>query len=209
MFISFLYGQDTLIKQKKGILIKFSPYLLFGDYITSSAGIPLGVEFRINKKLSFDQNFSYIMPAGNGGLLITDVDKIRGIRTDSELKRYLNKRYNLTGFYLATNILYQYTDAITADYDGGLNVRRNLFALHEKIGWQSVSKKGFVFDVAFGFGARYVTSKSSYDAGGHGYSYEANPLYWYNKSYENGSKWFFSVNGSFKLGWKINFNKKN
>ena len=159
MFISFLYGQDTLIKQKKGIIIKFSPYLLFGDYITSSIGIPLGIEFKINKKLSFDQNFSYIMPAGNGGLLITDVDKIRGIRTDSELKRYLNKRYNLTGFYLTTHLLYQYTDAIMAGYYGGLNVRRNLFALHEKVGWQSVSKKGFVFDVAFGFGARYVTSK--------------------------------------------------
>ena len=204
MFISFLYGQDTLIKQKKGIIIKFSPFLLFGDYITSSAGIPLGVEFRINKKLSFDQNFSYILPVNNGFI---NVDKIKGIRLDSELKRYLNERNNFTGFYLTTHLLYQYTDAIMAGYYGGLNVRRNLFALHEKIGWQSVSKKGFVFDVAFGFGARYVTSKSSYDAGGHGYSYEANPLYWYNKSYENGSKWFFSVNGSFKLGWKINFNK--
>ena len=86
MFISFLYGQDTLIKQKKSIIIKFSPFLLLGDYITSSMGIPLGIEFRINKKLCFDQNFSYILPVHNGFI---NVDKIKGIRLDSELKRYL------------------------------------------------------------------------------------------------------------------------
>ena len=38
MFISFLYGQDTLIKQKKGILIKFSPYLLF-KYLFNSLSV--------------------------------------------------------------------------------------------------------------------------------------------------------------------------
>lgn len=130
--ITVSYGQDTLLNKKKTLLVKFNPYLLFGDYITTSMSIPLGIEVRINNKLSYDQYFSYIFnPGGRGGLLIIHTKETKGIRTDSEIKRYLNKRNNFTGFYLATHLLYQYTEAITSDYDGGLNVLRNLFALHE------------------------------------------------------------------------------
>jgi len=59
--ITVSYGQDTLLNKKKTLLVKFNPYLLFGDYITTSMSIPLGIEVRINNKLSYDQNFSYTL----------------------------------------------------------------------------------------------------------------------------------------------------
>ena len=200
LFSNQCFGQDTLKNQKRNFIIKFSPGLLLGDYITTSIGIPLGIEMKINKNLSFDQNFSYITSTGNtGGLFIIDVNKIKGIRSDSELKCYLNKRDDLTGYYFATHFLYQYTDATEADYANNLKVFRNLIAIHEKFGWQSISKKGFVFDVAIGLGTRYTYSKSNNSAAVQ--SNEFIPFYWYRKTYEFGDKWFFSINYSFKVGY--------
>jgi len=228
MFISFSYGQDTLVNKEKNLIIKFSPILFVGgDFITISIGLPLGFEYKINKNFSFDQNFSYIIRGIDIQTSPTihthtkhDVEKIKGIRTDSELKHYLNKKNNSTGFYLATHLMYQYTDAIVEYqyFDGNqfpivlknyyASVYRNLFALHEKTGWQFVSKKGFVFDIAIGFGVRYVYSKAS-NTKDSGLFNEYTLYYLYQKPYGYGSKWFFSVNGSFKIGWMINFNKKN
>jgi len=192
------------------VLVKTSPILLFGgDFITSSFSVPLGVEFHINKKLSFEQNFSYIFPVNNSGLLAIDVDKIKGIRTDSEIKRYLNSRNNFTGFYFSSHFLYQYTDAILKYYEHPPEVYRNLFALHQKIGWQCISKRGFVFNVAIGIGTRYSISKTSKAYEQDGGDQEFSPFYWYDKPYEYGHKWFFSVNGTFALGWQIDFSKKD
>jgi len=206
---SYSFCQDT-INNKKNFIIKFSPFLLLGDYITASIGIPIGIEFKINKKLSFDQNFSYIFGSKDHNTVFIPIENMKGIRSDSEFKRYLNNRNNFTGFYLASHILYQYTNVTTADWVGHLKVYRNLFAIHEKVGWQYISKKGFVFDVAIGFGPRYITSKSSDDASINFLESGPFPWSWHEKKpYEYGSKWYFGINGSFKLGWAINLNKKN
>ena len=201
---NFAFGQDTLKSKERNLIIKFSPFLFVGgDFITNSIGLPIGIEFKINKKLSFDQNFSYIMPCGdNGGYLMLTVDKIKGLRSDSEIKQYLNNRNNSTGFYLATHLLYQYTKATTNFHaDNDEKVYRNLIALHEKIGWQSISKKGFVVDVAIGLGIRYAYSKSNYTKNYSDIFNEFTPTYWYHKPYEYGNKLFFSFNSSFKIGW--------
>lgn len=208
---TFLYGQDSLRNKEKMLLVKTSPFLLIGgDFITNSMSIPLGMELEFHKNFSFNQSFSYIFLSGdNGGYLMLKVKRIKGIRTDSEIKRYLNKRNNFTGSYVATHFLYQYTESIGYYPTGNGNgiVYRNLVALHEKIGWQSISKKGFVFDIAVGFGLRYTNSESSDNSYYPGA--ELTPLYWYKKDYDNGSKLFFSVNGTFTVGWRINFSKTN
>jgi len=75
MPITFSYGHDYLRNKEKILLVKTSPFLLFGgDFITSSFSIPLGVEFQINKKLSFEQDISYLFPVFNLGLLIDSLD---------------------------------------------------------------------------------------------------------------------------------------
>ncbi|MCF6185211.1 MAG: hypothetical protein L3J56_11455 [Bacteroidales bacterium] len=207
--VNFSFGQDTLRIKEKKVLVKTSPFLLLGgDYITYSVGIPLGIEIKINKKLNFYQGFTYIMPAikDNVNSIIyfrKREDKINGIRTDSELKRYF-KSNTYKGFYLSTHFLYQYTDVSTVT-GGYQRTYRNLFALHEKIGWQTIIKNGFffnngfVFDVAIGFGVRYDYSQTNYSNQLSTFN-ERSLLYPYNKIYQYGSKWFPSVNGSFKIG---------
>ena len=206
---NYSYGQDTLKSNGTVVLVKTSPFLIMlGDYITASIGIPIDIEIKIKNNLSFDQKFTYIVKAGdnmpnspNMASLTHNIENINGIRTDSEIKRYLNERNNFTGFYLSTHLLYQYTDSKIM-MGGFQKTYRNLIALHEKIGWQSISKNGFVFDVAIGIGTRYIYSKSN--CTNQLYIFNEYP---YNKPYQYGSKWFFSFNGSFKIGWLINFYK--
>jgi len=71
MSYTYLYGQGSLRNKEKMLLVKTSPFLLIGgDFITSSFSIPFGVEFKINKKLSFEQDISYLFTVFNLGLLI-------------------------------------------------------------------------------------------------------------------------------------------
>lgn len=195
------FCQDSLKIKQRNFLIKIPPFLLIGDFITNSMGIPINIEIKLKRNLSFSQTFSYIIPNRyNGDFLTVDVDNIRGIRTDSEIKRFLNNRNNLTGFYLGTHILYQYTDAFTTL--NNIRVFRNLFALHEKIGWQYIGKKGFIFDSAIGIGARYISSHTNCNCNIYGIEYESGLIFSpYNKPYAYGSKWFFSLNTTLAIGY--------
>ncbi len=196
---NIFYGQDSLKTQKGTFLIKSTISLVPGDYITTSVGVPIGFEIKINKKLSFDLDVSYLF---NGGhyYLRHMTKKLRGIRTDCEIKWYLKNKVDLTGFYLSTHLLYQYTDANFA-IGGEQTTYRNLFATHEKIGWQTISKDRVVFDVAVGVGTRYEYSKTFYTNQLYVFKEASIILYPYDKIYQYGSKWFFSVTGSIKIGW--------
>ncbi len=210
LFIIFLFinnysvfaNNDSLCCYKTNILLKYSPFSLCGDYVTTSSGVQLGVETNLSKQFSFQQDIQYIfVNRSDDGILSIDVKDIKGIRTDTEIKYYF-KKHSLNGNYFAPHLLYQFTRAIKEDYyDNDYYIDRNMIGLHGKIGWQSISKKGFVFDVAFGIGARYISSKSNKNITIYSDSYEWWPLFFSNKLYRNGSKLCFSVSGSFKFGW--------
>ena len=207
-FASISYCQDG-IANNRFFLLKINPLgVIGGDYITTSYSVSLGTEFKLNNRLTLNQSLSYILPAKGGSYLQIYAEKINGIRYDGGVKSYLQAGTDCRGYYWSSDIIYQYTDALLFAA-GNERVFRNLFAMHEKFGWQSVSKKAFVFDFALGIGVRYASSKANYtDYSPSLYKEEAFYfVYPYKKPYEYGSKWFFSFNGTFSLGWRINYKK--
>lgn len=202
--ISDFTGSDTLVDKgnKKPFIIKYSPCSIFGDYVTTSWGVQLGVETNLSKQFSFQQDIQYIfINRIDHGIISISVKNIKGIRTDTEIKYYF-KRHNLNGHYFAPHLLYQFTRAINDDYyNNEYYIDRNMIGLHGKIGWQYISKKGFVFDSAFGIGTRYISSRSNKNIIFDSNSYENWTLFFSNKIYRYGDKLLFSVTGSFKIGW--------
>jgi len=213
-----LFAQDSLknIKETK-LLLKYSPFSLFGDYVIRSCGVQLGTEVNLSKRVSLQQDIEYIFNLNqeNCHFECSDftgicVKKMNGIRTDTEIKYYLSKsKPNLTGFYVAPHFLYQFTRAIKI-YEDDYYIDRNMIGLHLKFGRQFISKKGFVFDIALGIGKRCISSKPS--------KYQEKIVIWqsewgeyfrYRKCYEAGKDFFFSISGSFKLGWAFNLKHIN
>ncbi len=205
-----LFAQDSLksIKETK-LLLKYSPFSLFGDYVTRSCGVQLGAEVNLSKRVSLQQDIGYIFNLSKKkncftGYNFTNIclKKINGIRTDTEIKYYLQKQNkSLNGFYLAPHLLYQFTRAIKI-YEDNYYIDRNMIGLHLKFGWQFVSKKGLVIDLALGPGKRYILSTPSKDSRKIAiHENEWADFFRYYKYYESKYIYSFSISGSFKLGW--------
>jgi hypothetical protein len=207
-----LFAQDSLKNTKETkLLLKYSPFSLFGDYVIRSCGVQLGTEVNLSKRVSLQQDIEYIFNLNqeNCHFECSDftgicVKKMNGIRTDTEIKYYLSKsKPNLTGFYVAPHFLYQFTRAIKI-YEDDYYIDRYMTGLHLKFGWQFISKKGFVFDIALGIGKRYILSKPSKDPRKIAiWQNEWREFFCYYKMYESGTiiKNSFSISGNFKLGW--------
>ena len=177
----------------------------------------LGTEVNLSKRVSLQQDIEYIFNLNqeNCHFECSDftgicVKKMNGIRTDTEIKYYLSKsKPNLTGFYVAPHFLYQFTRAIKI-YEDDYYIDRYMTGLHLKFGWQFISKKGFVFDIALGIGERNILSKPSKDPRKIAiWQSEYRDFFRYCKWYESDCIYSFSISGSFKLGWAFNLKHIN
>jgi len=170
-----LFAQDSLksIKETK-LLLKYSPFSLFGDYMTPSTGIQIGAEFMIAKKWSIQQDFDYIYKLKNKDTtswtfpFYFTIKTLKGFRTDTEIKYYLGEK-SLYGFYTSLHILYQYTEAtknLKYYCKNDYTVYKNIIGIHGKIGYQVIigKKTGLVIDMAIGPGIRFLKTKTfNYD----------------------------------------------
>ncbi len=205
-----LFAQDSLksIKETK-LLLKYSPFSLFGDYVIRSCGVQLGAEVNLSKRVSLQQDIGYIFNLNQKNCCFIHHDftgicvkKMNGIRTDTEIKFYLQKQNkSLNGYYFAPHLLYQFTRAIKI-YEDDYYIDRNMIGIHLKFGRQFISKEGFVFDIALGIGKRHILSKPSKDPKKIAIRQnEWSEFFCYYKWYESDCINSFSISGSFKLGW--------
>lgn len=209
IFPYLVSGQNQPDKERKSVkIIKFEISGLMGDGVTNSSGIQLGIESELKDNFSFEQDLMYIFKfdRNNSGFLEIDVENIYGLKSVSELRYYLKKDIEpkLTDVYLATNLILQYTNALRKQKDenyipNSYHVNRFVFALHGKIGLQFVLYKNLIIDISAGFGIRYISSNSI----GEKYDYIDECEYPYGKLYNTGSKWFPSMTGGFRLGYKL------
>jgi len=205
----FSIGQTARdLTDKKTIYFKYDFTSLAGDGVTNSSGVQMGVEFEINDNLGFEQDLMYIITANwpNNESFEIDVEKIYGLKSITELRFYRNSKdfQKLTGQYIASNLVFQYTDATLEEKDENhndynYNVSRFVFALHGKFGYQSKLYRKIYFDLACGPGIRYISSKSQNKKITYSTTYE----FPYSKKYDTGSKWFLSANFSFKIAYKF------
>jgi len=209
IFPFYVLCQNEPDKESKSVkIIKFDISSLMGDGVTNSSGIQLGIESELKDNLSFEQDLMYIFKFDRNysGFFDIDVENIYGLKSVSELRYYLKKYIEpkLTDVYLAPNLIFQYTNALRKQYDenhipNSYHVNRFVFALHGKIGLQFILYKNLILDIAAGFGTRYISSNSI----GEKYDYIDESEYPYGKLYNTGSKWFPSMTGSFRIGYKF------
>jgi len=211
--------------QQKMLAIKYSPFSLFGDYMTPSTGIQLGVEYQIGKRWSVEQDVDYIFNnkrinfdlfqekhIANKNDIIFNYNKISGFRFDTEIKYFFNNnKNNISGFYNSFHFMYQYTNAKTNILYYKLyeyNVYENVIGFHDKIGYQFLigKTKGLLIDMALGFGGRYFSTRTneletfSFEVG-HSFFYRY-PHYYGNYSNQAATiNTFLSVSGSLKIGF--------
>ncbi len=171
LFLVFCFAVNILSAQEEDYDwgIKASPFSIFlGDYITNSWAASVAVEKRFNERFSFQQEVGYIFkePGNRGDYIFILTDQTRGIKLDSEIRRYIErKKQPLEGFYLAGNVRNVFTVAkFNLDQSDEYSVRRFLMQPNLGIGWQDISaNSSFVFDVTLGGGVRYITSSFTPD----------------------------------------------
>jgi len=169
----------------------------FGDRITKSWSPNIVFETSEKKKASFQIEAGPILMSKHANILFVDVDKITGIRINPSIKRYLgNSSQNNQGLNLAIDCNTLYTKA-TVSFSEAV-VKRLVLAPHINIGYQSISKRNFVFEVCAGLGPGFVVSTSSIDRDKLGISNTYRGIL-----YEGGSGVYLSYHFDVKLGYQI------
>lgn len=192
LFLVFCFAVIILSAQEEDYDwgFKASPFSIFmGDYVTNSWAASVAFEKRFSERFSFQQEVGYIFkePGNKGDYLFILTDQTRGVKLDSEIRRYIEKKKQpLEGFYLAGNVRSVFTVAkFNLDQSDEYSVRRFLMQPNLGIGWQDISaNSAFVFDVTIGGGVRYIASSIKPD--------NFIPGIWYGdcgnkKSYRQGS----------------------
>jgi uncharacterized protein YxeA len=205
----FVFGQNQSdIENKPVKIIKFDISSLMGDQVTNSSGIQLGLEIELKDNLSFEQDLMYIFKYDRSYKRYFEItcENINGIKSVSELRYYFKKDIDpkFTDIYMAPNLILQYTNAIREENDeygtpNNYQVNRFVFALHGKIGLQFALYKNLYLDISTGLGVRNISSNAIGKKSNNNNEHE----FLYGKLYDNGSEWFISLTGSFRLGFKF------
>lgn len=145
-------------------VLKFSPLSLL-DPLPS---VQFALEYQVGRKTSIQHEAGYII-----NLLYSDpiYQDAEGLRLRNEVRLYFQPKGNrLEGFYFAPELLFIYfehkrqgilgfgcEDSFGCDYyqDIYFNAQQQVYALHSKIGFQSIYKRLLV-DLYTGLGYRYV-----------------------------------------------------
>jgi len=208
-FPLFVFCQNSVEQKTKAEkIIKFDIGSLLGDMATNSTGIQLGIESELKDSYSFEQDLMYIFKFDRNNYQFPkiDIENIYGLKSSSELRYYLRKGIKpiLTDVYWGHNLILQYTYAKRKQFDNQDKdyyfVNRFVFAFHEKIGLQFSLYKNIYFDISFGIGIRYISSNTVNDEFNNNNNESEYP---YVKPYNSGSKWFPSITGGYKIGFKL------
>ena len=165
---------------------------------------------KINKN-SLGIDLGYIIYYGSPakGDISIPVKNVKGFYSNIEYRHYYHqsKRYK---FYYGVNFVYQNSKTTREEeilnytinppyatvFINNYIVVRELYAAHIKAGIR-MQYHNFVFDPTIGIGVRYITSTAIDKVGTDNGEYEIP----YNKPFDNGSKWFPSINYNFKIGY--------
>jgi len=171
--------------------------MALGDRTTTSWSPNIVFETLEKTKISFQIEAGPILMNKHADKFFIDIYKIFGVRINPSVKRYLGKTCNSNqGFNLAIDCNTVVTNA-TVKYSGAV-VKRLVVAPHLNIGYQSISKRNFVFEVCAGLGPGFVASSSSIDKANLGVlTYSRGILY------EGGSGVYLSYHFDVKLGYHI------
>lgn len=191
--------------------VKIHPALAFPGLTVSSSGIlEAGVEYPLAERFTINQDFGYVFfyKGLRNTLVSVPVTGISGLRSETELRYY----WADGRFYVCPHVLLQETNAsrshmVPTDGEPGVlrneySVKRKEIAFHIKLGSQSVSYAGLVFDFSAGAGMRYVSSSSSGKMAGYA-SDKEDYEFPYHKLYDDGSGLFPSISGSLRVGWSF------
>lgn len=192
--------------EQRGLVLKYDLLSLLGDQVTNSMGIRLGAEIPAGNFSSVSADLMYIFPCANCGQTYTSIKtgKTSGYQVSEEYRYYLKPGKHVSGgFYLGQQLLYQRTNSEMNETNNGTpdtyNVYRDMFALHALAGYQLRIVGRLFFDPSAGIGCRYISSQTKNKKGHDPGQYE----YFYNKNFEEGSSWFFSLNLQLKIGLKL------
>lgn len=195
--------------------VKLHPLLAFPGLTVSSSGVlEAGVEYPLTSRITVNQDLGYVFFYKNlkNTIVSVPVTHINGLRSETELRYY----WAQGRFYVCPHVLLQETNAsrshsIPVSGEPGMkneySVKRREAAFHIKLGSQSVSYAGFVFDFSMGAGLRYISSASSGKIAGYA-SDQDDYEFPYHKLYDDGSGIFPSLSGSLRVGWSFGKPKK-
>jgi hypothetical protein len=188
--------------------LKYDIGSVFGDQITPSVGVQIGVECKLKENMSIEQDLMYIFHCANSipSFATIEVEEVFGIKSITELRFYRNnndKIEDLLGLYFCPNLICQYTKAMRKNENTdspNYYVHRYVLALHAKIGYQTKIFRNCVLDFATGFGARYISSQSTSKIVP---IYNTEYEYPYSKPYDSGASFFPSLTFSIRVACKI------
>lgn len=163
-----IFSQETdSIKKEKSFVLKFAPYNII-DPVNPS--LQFGIESKLTKHINIQGEIGYILPIWLNPYREFN-PKYNGFKIRGELRHYLNFNRNKLGdfgYYLATELYYtknsynskeyfnKKTDSLvfTPEYSENIRIKKNLFGLNLKIGYQK-RYKNVVIDAYVGLGIKY------------------------------------------------------
>jgi len=195
----------SLPKEYNPMIIKISPFqIIMGDFITNSFSAGLSFEKPMKNTYSLHIGARYIFTDKtddifNKRFTVISVEQVNGFAIDAELRKYLAKdKPKMSGAYLSVNSKSMFTQA---KYNEGI-VNRFSSGFYINIGWQEIFDSKTVFDIAVGFGLKYVVSNTKNNVdfyGGTRHFMDGGKKY-----YHTGSAFFPFINLNFNLGYNIN-----
>ncbi|HCC30027.1 MAG TPA: hypothetical protein DEQ03_08240 [Marinilabiliales bacterium] len=168
LLISFnSFSQD--IPAEKSLLVKLPlTSSIFGDVMTESAALGMGIESFINPRYSFNQDILYVFHVlRDNNLFVEPVEKINGIKSNTGLRRYFSKQYPQSGFFVSADWLNLYTHCIKKNGEFEWDVNRFRTQLTVNPGllvYNQPNKTGVLtFELLAGAGVGYVFANTDID----------------------------------------------
>lgn len=191
--------QDSIVTAKH-LDISISAVGFGGDYVTNSSGIQAGVEFKLSNYLGLQCDMRYIFDVTmttNYAQFHVNVDKLKGVALNTELKRYLGQfKDEYRGGYIAGQIIAMYTNS----HQGDKEINRIKIGLYSTVGYKYIAKSGFLFETSFGLGPQIIISNST-DIIPTGY-YKEEEFPWSN-SYDSGTSILPDLSWNIRFGWRF------
>lgn len=172
--------------------IKFPVSSLVGDIYAESMGIGIGIEKKLKSSLSISQEIGYIFHVEQANKFSTDVENINGIKSTTEIRKYLNKQeIPESGFFATVEMKNIFTNSDMGAY----KVSRYRGMLTGNLGvlfyWDKYKKSKITLELLGGGGVGYINADSS-----------ANPDNTGGKSNYNSANEFYPwLNLDIKIGY--------
>ena len=222
---TYTFPQEKITEYEKRITITTGLYDYLPDKL-NSGNFNIGAEINLKGRKSLAVNLGYIESYGpQSGWFIISTKSNKGIKIQIEGRHYLNKhelieplillfwpmifQYNSresshTGYYIAVSTLYQLTLTEREKNVNNYTVVRNIIGIYPKFGYKAIKKFGFVIDISFGLGIRYIESHSHGKTGKN--SDQELPFIFVflpNKLFDSGSGLFPGFLYTLKIGWSF------